>query len=919
MAKSRGIVSVHKKGRYILPIADNAYGAEVLREVTERNKIEIMCQSRYYGMNTNFNWNKGKIEIYKYLGVEVKDIPIVRILKEYGLEVKVSPTLENYMKKEYRRQKLEAIPLPLHAVEQDIPLFDRCVDGMMLTCKTDFKKEGVKKPIFEAGKRYLVTQVSSDGADFVQISTVTVTGAGVISDQNKNANYSWSLFDESLETYFTDSEDGVVSQDITKVYPEIIEANRKKLHANKIFPKLYEHAATDAINVASKRGVMNAYPMRMGKTSCSVAVAEIQGSKKILVGAPNNARLMWLKEMKRLGFERGVDYIDVNKISDLSHPAKYHLVTFNWMKQARDPAAKDRKDWNNLLKPSTRVVKTKDKGSVTVKLTNDCPHCSKPLERLVAADILDENGKPLGKHPTKKVWTNVRGYRCRNKVCTWTDLGSKGKGAVWQKRKPTPMVRSGGYIDFELAKHALCEDKRIHGRQCPTCKVADSVWQPPRYKRIARKYTGAIMDEAHAGKDDNSATYGAISAIRARRRQVLTGTPIANSPMDIYWVLHWALRAPNMQFPFAMAPGEKEFDLKYCDQITLEKTVTSTPDKDGKSEVITKKVRKRIPYLKNPPEFWEFTQPKIIRRSYNDSLFREALRKAQKFMPTVEPLKVSVPMTAEQAALTLSALKEFKAAYDNLASNAAAKQQDVNMTQVQNMGQMVMMRTLATCPEYVNTKTGTNTYKGVAGGGKLVKIAEIVKEKVAAGGKVVILSDFKAMQNAVAEKLAEYGVVKFDTDWDDDERMEAFDKFNNDPKMHVFVAGTRAVKESVDFSTADTCICCDLLWSPAFQTQAWSRILAPTDRERKCEIIVMTSKNSIDEHIYNVFYGKLVGSEQALDRKSLNRRSKEVDVKWFVSRILDEATQLESYLKDFKMFNAVSRKMDFSAFDERTM
>lgn len=919
MSKTKGSVSIHKKGRYILPIAENAYAAEVLREITERNKIDIMCQSRYYGMSTSFHWKKGKVEIYNYLGTPINDIPIVKILKEYGLEVKVSDTLANYMKKEYRRQKLESTPLPIHAVDQDIPLFERCVEGITLLCKTDFKVDGVKKPLFEKGKRYLITGVGAEGTESVKISTVPMGGSAVISDQASSSNYTWSLFDESMDTYFTDSDDGKIDKDITQIYPEFIEQNKKKLMKMPIYPLLYEHVAVDAINSANKRGVMNAYPMRMAKSSFGIAVVEMQESKKVMIGSPNNARLMWIKEFKRMGFTQGKDFIDVNSLKDLENPAKYHLMTFSWMRQSRDPAYKDRRDWNNLLKPSTRTVKTKDSGSVVVKLTNDCPHCSKPMERLVQADILDENGLVVGKDANHRIWTTARGYICRNRKCSWTETIPKGKGAAWQASKARSVNHTGGYVDFELAKHANCDDKRIQGRLCPTCGTADAVWQPGRYKRIARKYTSAIIDEAHAGKDDSSATYTAISSIRTRRRQALTGTPIANSPMDIYWVLHWALRAPNMQFPFSMSAGEKEFDFQYCDQITLEKTVTTTPDKDGKTQTVVKKVRKRIPYLKNPPEFWEFTAPKIIRRSYNDSLFREALRKANKFMPKVEPLKVSVPMTAEQAALTLAALREFKAAYEKKAEEAASKQQQVNMTQVQNMGQMVTMRTLATCPEYVNEKTGTKVYTGTAGGGKLVEISKIVKEKTATGGKVVILSDFRAMQKTLADALKSYGVIRFDTDWDDAERMEAFDKFNTDPKVKVFIAGTRAVRESVDFSCADTCICADLLWSPAFQTQAWSRILAPTDRERKCEIIVMMSKNSIDEHIYNVFYGKLVGSEQALDRKSLNKRAKDVDVKWFVNSILEEASQLENFLKDFKIFNSVSRKIDFAAFEERIM
>jgi superfamily II DNA or RNA helicase len=919
MSKTKGSVSIHKKGRYILPIAENAYAAEVLREITERNKIDIMCQSRYYGMSTSFHWKKGKVEIYNYLGTPINDIPIVKILKEYGLEVKVSDTLANYMKKEYRRQKLESTPLPIHAVDQEIPLFERCVEGITLLCKTEFKVDGVKKPLFEKGKRYLITGVGAEGTESVKISTVPMGGSAVISDQASSSNYTWSLFDESMDTYFTDSDDGKIDKDITQIYPEFIEQNKKKLMKMPIYPLLYEHVAVDAINSANKRGVMNAYPMRMAKSSFGIAVVEMQESKKVMIGSPNNARLMWIKEFKRMGFTQGKDFIDVNSLKDLENPAKYHLMTFGWMRQSRDPAYKDRRDWNNLLKPSTRTVKTKDSGSVVVKLTNDCPHCSKPMERLVQADILDENGLVVGKDANHRIWTTARGYICRNRKCSWTETIPKGKGAAWQASKARSVNHTGGYVDFELAKHANCDDKRIQGRLCPTCGTADAVWQPGRYKRIARKYTSAIIDEAHAGKDDSSATYTAISSIRTRRRQALTGTPIANSPMDIYWVLHWALRAPNMQFPFSMSAGEKEFDFQYCDQITLEKTVTTTPDKDGKTQTVVKKVRKRIPYLKNPPEFWEFTAPKIIRRSYNDSLFREALRKANKFMPKVEPLKVSVPMTAEQAALTLAALREFKAAYEKKAEEAASKQQQVNMTQVQNMGQMVTMRTLATCPEYVNEKTGTKVYTGTAGGGKLVEISKIVKEKTATGGKVVILSDFRAMQKTLADALKSYGVIRFDTDWDDAERMEAFDKFNTDPKVKVFIAGTRAVRESVDFSCADTCICADLLWSPAFQTQAWSRILAPTDRERKCEIIVMMSKNSIDEHIYNVFYGKLVGSEQALDRKSLNKRAKDVDVKWFVNSILEEASQLENFLKDFKIFNSVSRKIDFAAFEERIM
>jgi hypothetical protein len=756
----------------------------------------------------------------------------------------------------------------------------------------------------------MVTGIGENGKEGVTLSTAALGSSVIGGDEKKK--YTWSEFDQSMDLYFTDSDIAEQTSNVTTEYPELIAQNRQKL-TKKALP-LYEHVFVDAVNLATKRGFMNAYPMRMGKSSNAVAVAEISESKKVLIASPNNARLMWIKEMKRLGFTENVDFKKVDSFKDLSHPAKYHLVTFNWMKGGKDPEAKNRAQWKNILKPSTRVVKTKDTvGSVTVNLTNDCPHCSKPLERRVEQPITDSDGVTTG---YKWVWTSARGYRCRNKKCIWFSNNAKCKGAAWHKKKSDPVQHNGGYVDFELAALSNAEDRKIHGRFDPTVGIADGTWVPPRYKRFARKYTHVIVDEAHAAKDDNGGVFQAISAMRARRRQVLTGTPIGNSPMDIYWPLHWALRGPSLQFPFALKAGETEFDLKYCDQQTIEKTVTTA--KNGKSEAVTKTVRKRIPYLKNPPEFWKFTAPIICRRAYNDVLFLEALKKANRHMPKVDPLRVSVKMVPEQAALTLDALREFRKAFEEKSKELMAKGQDVNMTQVQNMGQMVMLRTLATCPEYVNVKLGKQVYKGIAGGGKIEAIKKIVREKVASGGKVLILSDFKSMQDTVAEALKEHGVIQFNTTWDDDERMESFNEFTVNPDKKVFVGGTRAVKESVEFSVADTVICCDLLWGPVVQTQAWSRILAPTDRERKCEIIVLASNNSIDEHIYNVFYGKLVGSEQALDRKSLNRRAKDVDVKWFVDSVLSAADELESHLKDVDMFNTVSRRIDFGAFEDRS-
>jgi ERCC4-related helicase len=154
------------------------------------------------------------------------------------------------------------------------------------------------------------------------------------------------------------------------------------------------------------------------------------------------------------------------------------------------------------------------------------------------------------------------------------------------------------------------------------------------------------------------------------------------------------------------------------------------------------------------------------------------------------------------------------------------------------------------------------------------------------------------MQIQVEKALLAYNPIRMPSSWGDEKRVEAMELFAHDPERHVWVSGTRSVREAIDVSCADVTICCDLLWSPAWQCQAWSRTMAPTERDRDCEVYLMLSQNSLDEYIYTVFYSKMVGAEQALDRKVMNRRALDFDVKFFAQRVLEEEEALSLQIRD---------------------
>jgi len=357
----------------------------------------------------------------------------------------------------------------------------------------------------------------------------------------------------------------------------------------------------------------------------------------------------------------------------------------------------------------------------------------------------------------------------------------------------------------------------------------------------------------------------------------------------------WIIGGPSECFPYLYTKGFKEFEDRFCEHAILEKP-TGQKDEDT-GEEIKKTIRRRLPYFKNAPDWWRFAAPKVLRRNYKDPLYLKSLAEAGMQMPECGPPQiVKVPMRPAQVKLMLSALKDFKDVYQKAVEEAKNKNQDLNGQFI--MSQMTAMRIVATIPSFINKRFDKEIYTDVAGGGKMYHIATLAKDRVLGGGKVVILTDFIEMQKAVEIELKEYGVIRFDSGWDLDQRREALDRFNDDKETNILVAGTRSVAESLDFSVANTCICCDILWSPRDQSQAWSRILTPTDRERQCEIFIVLSDNSIDEHMYSVFYSKSMMAEQGMDRRIVSRRAIEVDYRWFAERVIMEEAMLELQIRE---------------------
>jgi hypothetical protein len=671
---------------------------------------------------------------------------------------------------------------------------------------------------------------------------------------------------------------------------------------------LFEHVSVDAAMEAQKRAVVNGKLMRMGKTSEAITVATLWGSKKVAVFGSKNVCLTWIKEFDRLGIQ---DYVLVDTLADLDKPGRFYLMRYGWIRSQNDPTAADRHDRVNYLRAGERQHQVKTPGtnkSVNARYSvlghHPCPHCECAMVRPVLRR--DVTGKVF-----KVEWTPLNGYMCRNPKCFWVtdnraqkdELGNKpirgGKshrGAAWAtKGNRLIKHKPGTYVDYGLAAHANCSHDDVRGRKCFGCGETDGVWVPQVTKRLKKRFSAIIPDEVHNMKDATTQTYQAVSRMRSRRKYAATGTFISNGPSDAYWIFHWMFGGACSAFPYSQGKGKADFDLRFCEHVTLEKPA-GLDEETG--EVLKKTVRKRLPFLKNPADWWRFISPKFLRRNYGDPLYKQSLVDAGMFQPSIEIKKLVCTMTPQQIKLMLSALRNFKDIYEKHKLEAELKNRDVNKAFV--ISQMSTMCMIATVPEAINEKLGVLAYEGPNGGGKMYNITTLARNRVLAGGKVLILSDYLAMQRGLEKEFQDLGlgVIRFKTSWDTEQRQEALEEFANNPEMTIMVAGTRAVSESLDFSAANTCICCDLLWAPAFQQQAWSRILQATKRLRECEIFMVLSGNSIDEHKYDTFYAKLVASEQSQDRKVVSRKAMMVDIKWFADRVIEEEANLSLQIRD---------------------
>jgi SNF2 family DNA or RNA helicase len=311
--------------------------------------------------------------------------------------------------------------------------------------------------------------------------------------------------------------------------------------------------------------------------------------------------------------------------------------------------------------------------------------------------------------------------------------------------------------------------------------------------------SSVVLDEAQHIKNPDTQNAQAAFSLSARRRFVLTGTPMENSVRDL-----WSL----MNF---VAPGylgsRNDFRERY------EKPLTTGP-----APVLKRRLARRL-------------RPFLLRRRKSD-VARELPEKIEQVVPC--------ELGPTQRATYNALLREIQQGIGpGGASDGAARMR--MLTGLLRLRQACCDLRLLGLPPYEQVDTSA----------KLDLFDELLGEVVDGGHRVLVFSQFVKMLDLIRERLEANGTAFCYLAGLTKNRQEEVDRFQSDESIPVFLISLKAGGFGLNLSTADTVIHFDPWWNAAVEEQATDRV----HRIGQTRIVTsykLIARDTVEEKILNL-------------------------------------------------------------------
>lgn len=325
-------------------------------------------------------------------------------------------------------------------------------------------------------------------------------------------------------------------------------------------------------------------------------------------------------------------------------------------------------------------------------------------------------------------------------------------------------------------------------------KISKSKYHFPVAEKLAELCKKGIIsviafDECHKSKDPTSLQSRAMSLLSAPYMAAMSGTPLMNNPLDLYFPLSWLGYEKHSFY---------QFKQHYC-----------TLGGGGGSQVVG---------YKNLEEIRALMDEVMLRRLKTEVLdLPEKLRKIE-----------YVDMTAKQAQI-------YKEVYMGVMN-------ELQKIKFSNNPLSMMIR-LRQATGWTGILSQT-----VQESAKMDRMVELIKEISASGQKAIVFSNWESMTEIAREKLKAYNPAYITGATKADDRMNEVDRFQNDKNCKVIIGTIGAMGTGLTITAAQNVIFLDSPWNMALKTQAEDRAHR-IGTQGTVNVITLVCKNTIDERI----------------------------------------------------------------------
>lgn len=408
------------------------------------------------------------------------------------------------------------------------------------------------------------------------------------------------------------------------------------------------------------------------------------------------------------------------------------------------------------------------------------------------------------------------------------------------------------------------------------------------FKKLKIEY--CVFDEAHMLKNMYSVRYQALIKIPAKRKLLLTGTPLQNNLVELMSLLYFVMpdifhhKTDHLNKIFAAKPPNVDTDTFYNDKIKQAKEIMKPFIlRRLKVQVLKQLPKKTIEVIhcdmtlrqgkeyKNLLTKYKERKERILLASQEAAETKKKLKKSNEEINLNSDMK-KVDLKEHSASNVLMELRKAanhpllrRVIYNDEKIDEMARlvfkvsPPDTNLNYVrEDMSVMSDYELHKLCPLYPCLKGHELTDKQILDSAKFTILDSMLQEKKESGDRCLIFSQFVIMLDIVEEflKIKKYKYFRLDGGTAINERQDMIDSYNHDKEVFIFLLSTKAGGVGINLTAANVVIMHDIDYNPFNDKQAEDRCHR-VGQTREVKVYKLISKNTIDTTMLKIQERKL--------------------------------------------------------------